>query len=229
MANREPDWFQFGINYRVPNLNYAADVMMEGPYKLSFGQPAAKSASWFLSTGALSSGVAATFTLNTTVAITNNGVEPMRYGRGLSIVASGPSTRTFQVDGFDYLGQPMRWTGALNGATPVPSTKAFKRVISVALGAAADTVSVTLGQSDVLGLSYRGVGMLLAILNEGAPTGAGTFVAGLADGTAPSATNGDVRGTWTPNAADIPDGTRKLELLYEPDRLDLHGQAQFGG
>lgn len=229
MAHVEPDNFMFGVNYRVPNLKYAADVVLEGPYKFNIGVLAAKSATFFLSTGALTTGVAATFTLNSTPAIANGGVEPARYGRGLTIVASAASTRTFSILGYDYLGQLMLWTGALNGTTPVVSTKAFKRVISAALGASADVVSVTLGQTDLLGLPYRGSAMYLAILNEGAPTGAGTFVAGLADGTAPSATNGDVRGSWTPNAADIPDGTRKLQLVYEPDREDLHGQAQFGG
>lgn len=228
MAHVEPDNFMFGINYRVPLLKYAADVVLEGPYKFNIGVLAAKSATFFLTTGALTTGVAASFSLVSTPAIANGGVEPTRYGRGLSIVASAASTRTFDIRGWDYLGQRMQWTGVLNGTTPVVSVKAFKRVDLVNLGASADVVSVTLGQSDVLGLPYRGSAMYMAILNEGAPTGAGTFVAGLADASVPSATNADVRGTWTPNAADIPDGTRKLQLVYEPDREDLHGQAQFG-
>lgn len=228
MAHVEPDNFQFGINYRVPNLKYAADVVLEGPYKFNIGVLAAKSATFFGNAVQMVNGSAVTVSA-ANGNLLNGGIEPARYGRGIVLVASSTNTRTFVVTGYDYLGQLMVWSGALNSGTPVASAKAFKRITSIVIASASDTTTVNIGQTDVLGLPYRGSFAYGVAVDEGAPTGAGTFVAGLADASAPSATNADVRGTWTPNASDIPNGTKKLQLVYEPDREDLHGQAQYAG
>lgn len=231
----EPDYFPRTINRRVPNLRYAGDVDLEGPYHINFKTDsktvlAAKSATFFLSSGALTTGVAATFTLTTTPAISNSGIEPAHYGRVPQVVASAASTRTVTISGYDYLGQRLVAQVTLNGTTPVNFLSAFKTIDTIAIGASADTVTVSVGQSDILGLPYRSNGVLYGVvLNDGAPTGNGTLVAGLADATTPTNATADTRGTWTPNAADIPNGSRDLTLIYDPDRGNLHGVAPFGG
>lgn len=233
MADFDPDAFFRGIQYRVPSMRYAADVNLEGPYVLRFLNDAktvlaAKSATYYASAVAMVNGSTVTITL-AAGQILNSGLEAAKYGRGIQAVASAANARTLTLTGRDYLGSRLVETITLNGTTPVPSKNAYKLLESAVFSSDTDTTTVNIGQSDVLGLPYRGMASLAAILNDGAPTGQGTFVAGLADATTPTATTADVRGTWTPNASDIPNGTRDLKLSYLPDKDNLHGVAPFSG
>ena len=70
-----------------------------------------------------------------------------------------------------------------------------------------------------------GTGYVIRELLNGAPATAGTVVAAV--DTAATATTGDVRGTYDPNAAA--DGDRVFQLFaFLPDPSD-RGEAQFAG
>jgi hypothetical protein len=140
------------------------------------------------------------------------GVAYMDVPRAVRVVSAGAGdiTQTVTVFGTDAYGQAMRETIALNGTTVVPGKKAFFTVNRVAVSAVmAGNLSV--GSTDVLGLPalLPAAGYIVKELQDGAAPTAGTTVAGVA--TTPTATTGDVRGTYLPNAAT--DGTKALQLL----------------
>lgn len=232
-ARNYPDYFPYGVSVGVRNLEYAVDVNIGLPYVCNLGAPLALSTTGLLVTGALTTGVAATFTLVSTLPILLGGLVPHDsltkrggWGRGLTVVADAASTRTITIDGYDYLGQAMRWTGVVNGTTPVPVAKAFQWLTSIAFGASADVVSISVGYNNVFGLPYTLVQSIAENKNYAAAANAGTFTAGLVEGTASTATNADVRGTYLPVTV-IPDGTNIFEVIYQPRRGNLHGAAQF--
>lgn len=228
-----PDYRPYGIPVAVRNMAYAAEVNLGVPFYCNLGAPLALSTTGILVTPALTTGVVNTFTLTTATPILNNGLVPVHsltkqtgFGRGLTFVADGAGTRTITVDGYDYLGQAMRWTGALNGTTPVPCPKAFAWLTSISFGAAADTVIVSVGYNNVFGLPYAFQALDVEMKNGAVAANAGTFVAALADATAATATNADVRGTYLPVTV-LPDGTNTFEVAYFPRQGNLHGNAQF--
>lgn len=232
-ARNYPDYFPYAVSVAVRNLEYAADVNIGLPYVCNLGAPLALSTTGLLVTGALTTGVVQTFTLVSTVPILLGGLVPHDsltkrggWGRGLTFVADAACTRTITVDGYDYLGQLMRWTGTVNGTTPVPCPKAFQWLTSISFGASADVVSISVGYNNVFGLPYTLVQSIAENKNYAVAANAGTFTAGLVEGTAATATNADVRGTYLP-ATVIPDGTNIFEVIYEPRRGNYHGAAQF--
>jgi hypothetical protein len=86
--------------------------------------------------------------------------------------------------------------------------------------------NLSIGNTKVLGLPFYVPYTSGAVLNEiqdGANATAGTIVAGVL--TAPSATTGDVRGTWTPNATL--DGSIDLQLVLWTDNPARRGLTQF--
>lgn len=227
-----PDFFPRRINMRVPALQFAADVSAAGIGRIDFGAPAALSTTYFANVVLSTTGVALTLQVSDGT-ILNNGEVPSattaRWGRGLTFVGDGASTRTITLIGYDYLGQKIKWTGALNGTTAVPVTKAFRWVESVVFGAAADTVSVSMGYNNVLGLPYQAASLLSEMKNSAVAANAGTFVAAVL--TDPqTATTGDPRGTYLPVTV-IPDGTNifSITVNYDTDRKNLHGVAHFSG
>lgn len=228
-----PDYLPYGIPVAVRNMMYAAEVNLGVPFYMNLGAPLALSTTAILVTPALTTGVVNTFTLVSATPILLNGLVPVHsltkatgWGRGLTFVADGAGTRTITVDGYDYLGQSMRWTGALNGTTPVPCPKAFRWLTSISFGAAADTVIVSVGYNNVFGLPFAFQALSVEMKNGAVAANAGTFVAALADATAATATNADVRGTYLPVTV-IPDGTNTFEVAYMPRQGNLHGNAQF--
>lgn len=232
-ARNYPDYFPYGVSVAVRNLEYAVDVNIGLPYVANLGAPLALSTTGILVTGAMTTAVAMTYTLTSATPILLGGLVPhdsltkrSGWGRGLTFVADAASTRTITVDGYDYLGQAMRWTGALNGTTPVPCPKAFQWVYSIVFGASADVVSASVGWNNVFGLPYTLVQSIAENKNYAVAANAGTFVAGLVEGTAATATNADVRGTYLPVTV-IPDAVNIFEVIYEPRRGNLHGAAQF--
>lgn len=103
--------------------------------------------------------------------------------------------------------------------------KAFKTITSVV--PSANITGATVGSGDVLGLPvYLGeAGDILAELEDGAAATAGTVVAG--DDTDPTATTGDVRGTYDPNSAM--DGATKIDLVCALPDPKYKGLSQYAG
>lgn len=227
-----PDFYPRRINLRVPSLKYVADLSDTGSglQRIDFGAVPALSTTYFANVVLSVTGVALSLSVAAGT-ILNNGEVPSaitaRWGRGLTVVGNGVSTRTVAITGYDYLGQKITWTGALNGATPVPVTKAFRWVDNVVFGAAADTVSVSIGYNDVLGLPYQTSNMVSEIKNGVVAANAGTLTAAVL--TDPqTATTGDPRGTYLPVTV-VSDGTNTFSVVVNAnvDRGNLHGVAHF--
>jgi hypothetical protein len=233
-ARNYADYFPYGISVAVRNLEYAADVNIGHPYVANLGAPLALSTTGIMVTAALTSGSASTFTA-AAGQILNGGLVPHDsltkrngWGRGISVVASAASTRVITVGGYDYLGQRMSENMTANGTTPVNNLKAFQWIDTIVAGASADTVTLTFGWTNLFGLPYTFQHLIAEDKNYVVAANAGTFVAGLAEGTAATATNADVRGTYLPVTV-IPDGVNIFEVTYMVRRGNLHGNAQFAG
>lgn len=74
--------------------------------------------------------------------------------RKLTLVASGATTANVTINGTNVRGEAISETIALNGTTPVTTTKAFKSVTSVVLPTVSST-TLNLGTSAALGLSRK--------------------------------------------------------------------------
>jgi hypothetical protein len=215
MALRKPTFFPARVNMYVPSMSYAADAVYGSPNQINFGTPLA-AAVVYGPTAALTTGVAAAFTALGVTLDTN-------WGRGCSIVASAASTRTFILRGRDYLGQPMYFSGSLNGATPVDIPKAFKYLDQLNLGASADVVTVSVSSSAKLGTPYKTTAVL-AWFETGAIATAGTLTN--PDLTTPATgTTTDPRGLLSFNGAL--NGTKQLDAVCMFDFTNLHGVQHF--
>ena len=142
----------------------------------------------------------------------SGGVATMDYARIVSFVSSnaGDTTQTVTVTGTDYWGQAQTQTVTLTGTTTVNSTKTFKTITAVYVSAAL-TGNLSVGNGDVFGLPYKvtDAGYLLRTgWANAVADNAGTFVAAVT--TTPSATTGDVRGTFAPTSAA--NGSRRLVI-----------------
>jgi hypothetical protein len=233
-ARNYADYFPYGVSVWVRNLEFAADVNIGQPYIANLGAPLAAANQGFAAAVQTVSGQALTLSAGAGTLL-NNGLVPhdsltkrSGWGRGLRFVASGASTRTVVVSGYDYLGQRVIENAALAGATPVLNLKAIQWLDTVVLGAAADTVTVDIGYTNMFGLPYTFQHLIAEDKNYVAAANAGTFVAGLAEGTVSTATTADPRGTYLPVTV-IPDGTTIFELTYMVRRGNLHGNQQFSG
>ncbi len=146
---------------------------------------------------------------------------------GSSVVAM-----TWTATGLDEFGNVLSETVtvAATGTSQVDATlKAFKHVRSIALVAVADAEAntVNLGTGDVLGLPVflPSLDHVVLELQDNVIATAGTMLGGVL--TEPSATTGDVRGTYDPNSAT--DGARVMQLIVAlSDPKDI-GLAQFAG
>lgn len=230
-ARNYADYFPYGISCWVRNLEFAADVNIGAPYIANFGAPLAAQASGMLVTGALTSGQPGTFTAGAGQVL-NGGLVPHDsltkrngWGRGLSIVASAASTRVLTVTGYDYLGQRMTENITANGVTPVNGVKAWQWIDNVVCAASADVVSINVGWTNLFGFPYTFQQLIAEAKNYIAAANAGTFVTGLAEGTASTSTTADTRGTYLPITV-IPDGVQIFEVTYMVRRGNLHGNAQ---
>lgn len=240
VARTYASYFPYGISQRVPNLEYAADVNIGHPYVAYFGAPVALSNNGILSAVVMVNGSAVTVNTFTAgagsaTAIGYNGMIPFSsttkfdgWGRTLRVVASGLNTRTATVTGYDYLGSKMVEVLTINGATPVLGVKAFAWIESVVFSSSTDVTTVDLGWTNSFGLPYAGQSLVSEIKNGAVAANAGTFVAALADATAATGTNADVRGTHLFSTV-LPDGTNTFELYYTLRRGNLHGNAQYAG
>ena len=142
----------------------------------------------------------------------SGGVATFDYARNVSIVTSNAAntTQTVTVTGTDYYGQAQTETLTCSGTTTVSGKKAFVTITQAAVsGAITGTLSV--GNGDSFGLPYKmtDAGYLFRTgWANGVADNAGTFTA--ADTATPSATTGDVRGTFLPSTAS--NGSRRLVI-----------------
>jgi hypothetical protein len=203
------------INNRVEACCYAADVGVDGITTAEI--PALVTAN---ATGVINAQSIAAPNVSAVPAPTFNPSQLGRYGRNLTVVASGAATSNVTVNGYDYLGQAVKESFTLNGSTPVVGKKMFADVVNVTFGNTAAT-TINVGFGNVLGLPYKAMGttILGEQTSDVTPT-AGALVAGVA---AQTLTSGDPRGAYTPNLA--PDGTRTYRVTYFADRSNLHGSA----
>ena len=202
------------INNRVEACCYAADVGVDGLTTVDIPAPPAA-----LATGILNAqSIAAAGTSSPVVGFSPSVMG--RYGRNVTVVASGAATSNVTVYGFDYLGQAMKESFTLTGATPVVGKKMFADIVSVAYGLTAGT-TINVGYGAVLGVPYKVLGTQITneLTSDVTPT-AGALVAGVSPQTL---TSGDPRGTYTPNLA--PDGVRSYRFSCAVDRNNLHGAA----
>jgi hypothetical protein len=202
---------------QLTNGTGSSRVGVVQPYLIDFGSPTTISTTVVLGTTAV-----ANSNLNTLAT-------PVTFDwpRAVQVVSSSGSdtTQTVTIRGLDEYGVAMTQTLSLNGATPVLGTKAFKTINSYQASAAL-AGNLSIGNTKVLGLPFfipYAAGSVLKEIQDGANATAGTVVAGVL--TAPSATTGDVRGTWAPNATL--DGAIDLQLVVWTDDPTRRGLTQF--
>jgi hypothetical protein len=193
-----PSFFTGRINSYVPAMKYAADMVIDGVTRISFGAPAVASATLIVNASSINAAVtksALTYTADAT------------YGRAVQMVLSGAGTPTVQVFGRDFWGQPMSETMTGNGTTPVLGKKAFKYIDSWSSTLVAAT-TINIGTQNIFGLPYKCV-KVLSEEADGVIATIGTLTAPVL--TDPqTATTGDPRGTYTPNTT--PDGSKVLTI-----------------
>lgn len=130
-----------------------------------------------------------------------------------NIVAAWTGTSVLTVTGLDEYGNVMHESSA--SGTSFTGKKAFKSISLVAVSA--DVTALTVGNGVVLGLPVflPEASCVIGESQDGAKPTAGTTVAG--DLTNPAtATTGDTRGTYNPNAA--PDGSKGYQLFILTDK-----------
>lgn len=214
-------YFPRRINMHVPNMQYAADVRFGGLGTIVIPAPVAADTDGIVDGQSIASAGEVT-TLNTLYSD-----EAMaKFGRNVTVVASGAATSTVTVHGRDYLGQPMLETLTLNGTTAVAGKKAFKTIDKVVYAATAAT-TIDVGWGNVLGLPYKTQKIISELVNKEVPDNAGTVVDGAATGHTASATSDDPRGTYAPHSSFVPNGSREYELTFMHDNENLHGDAHY--
>lgn len=140
-----------------------------------------------------------------------------------NVVAAWTGTAVLTVRGTDEYGNAMTESSA--SGTSFTGKKAFATITSVKVSA--DVTAATVGFGNVLGLPIvlPEANLIIKELQDGAAPTAGTTVA--QDQATATATTGDVRGTYTPNAT--PDASKSFQLLVAvPDANDI-GNAQYAG
>lgn len=217
-------YYPAGVNQYFANCTYAADVDITDSARVDLsvgGALQALDVDGILAAQSIATaGVATTFAATFAKQNTDDTIMG-RFGRNITVVASGAATSNVTVYGEDYLGQPMAQSFTLNGTTAVVGTKAFKRVTSISYAATAAT-TINVGWGNVLGLPYAYIGEGVSYTDDVLNSSQGTFVARVVTQTL---TSGDPRGTWTPAAGDITNGTKRHSVKYTPLKSNLYGSA----
>jgi hypothetical protein len=200
------------VNHRVDQLCYAADVGVDGITTVDI--PACAAAGNTLLANAVVLAAAGN--------VVPTGLQSEflmgRYGRNVTVLGLAGATGNATLVGYDYLGQPVRETFGLAGATPVVGKKMFKDIAYLAVPMAS---TYSIGVGAIFGVPYKVLHTsLLGELTSDVTAGAGALAAGVNVQTLLSA---DPRGTYTPAAA--PDGVRWYRFSCFVDRSNLHGSA----
>ncbi len=212
---------------RAPKLTVNHDhVGLMGLVRVDLGSPLVADVDRICEAQDLSSGGAAVLTVPAGVDLsTGAGAAP--FGRCLTVdVSAGTSTKVVTITGTNYLGDVIVENITLNGTTVVPGVKAFATVTAVSVSGDTDG-DLIVGDAVILGLPIfiEDVDEWVTELEDGATASAGTFVAGVS--TAPTATTGDVRGTYSPNSA--PDGAKHFVLYMTIADPTFTGATDFTG
>ena len=205
-------------------VTLADDAKMSLPIltKIHLGAPATADADGYVASQNLTA--AGVFSVNTTFAAAkaaaalNGSADVPR-----NVVAAWTGTAVLTVTGTDEYGNVVRESSASGVA--FTGKKAFKTVTAVSVSA--DVTALTVGTGTVLGLPVflADAGDVVKEIMDGATATAGTLAAGVL--TTPSATTGDVRGTYSPNSA--PNGSRNYELIAALRDPSYTGLAQYAG
>ena len=231
VANRHfhnNDHYPFGPQMYVPKLQGLSAYHDGLDYLVDFGTP------YPADTDGIANDLAQGASISTFTAVNGFGADGVidgKWGRTVTIVASGAGTNNVTINGYDYLNQPIQKVVALNGATPVLILVAFKRITSVAV-AAGGSITVDVGFGAGFGLPYKAIKVLEEIV-DGAIGTNGTLTAPVLTDPATNATL-DPRGIYTPNMT--PDGTKLLQARFLLDSYinssgngGLHGIRHYGG
>ena len=156
------DNYPRSISQYVPNMEFAADVIMD-EHICYLGSPAALDADGIWdgvsatnsNTSFTSSDYKTTFDGSSTSLTSTAGMIDATYGRCLTATGSSGADHVCTIHGRDYLGQKMQESITLSGTTVIFGNKAFKYVdkVAIASGAASDTADF--GWYDRLGLPYK--------------------------------------------------------------------------
>jgi hypothetical protein len=134
------------VNHRVADMCYAADVGVDGLTTVDI--PAVVAASGT----ALANAVVLAAAGNVVPTVVQTEAIMGRYGRNITVVGLAGAAGNATLVGYDYLGQGMRETFALAGATPVVGKKMFKDVAYL-ISPVASTFSIGVGV--ILGVPYK--------------------------------------------------------------------------
>ena len=203
------------INNRVEACCYAADVPVTGGATVDIpAMPAANATAILNATSIASPATSANPVAGFSPSIMG------RYGRNVTVVASGTATSNVTVVGYDYLGQAMKEQVTLTSGTPVVGKKAFADIVRVDFANTAG-ITINVGTGNLLGVPYKVLSteIIGELANDVKPT-AGALVAGV---TTQTLTSGDPRGTYAPNT--VPNGTTAYRFTCIVDRSNLHGSA----
>lgn len=165
--------------------------------------------------------VATTPLATITGALASGGVATFDVPR--NVVGAWTGAAVLTVTGTDEYGNAVVESSA--SGTSFAGKKAFKTVTRVSFSA--NVTLATVGSGNVLGLPVflPAAGYIVKELQDGAVAGAGTVVA--ADITKPTATSGDVRGTYVPAVA--PDGAKVYQLIVALQDVAARGAVQYSG
>lgn len=140
-----------------------------------------------------------------------------------NVVASWTTSATLSVYGFDEYGVAV--SESSGAGTSLTGKKAFKKVVGIKTDT--NITGLTVGTGDVFGLPVllpgTAAAFVLKELQDGAAAVAGTAVAGVT--AVATATTGDVRGTYDPNAAA--DGDKGFALVILCPDPTAKGVAQY--
>lgn len=219
-------FFPERINMYIPNMEFDANVDLQNLNRWNLGTPVTADADGILDGQDVSSAGSVYFADGDFNPLYSHEVMG-RYGRNVTVVASGSDTDVVTVHGFDYLGQPMRENITLSGSSPVAGKKAFARVTQIDF-LDQSGVTIDVGWGNVLGLPYASVKMLAELVNKVVTGNAGTFTAAVTTNPQ-TATTGDPRGTYAPHATDAPNGSREYEIVCMVLEGNLHGVRHYNG
>jgi hypothetical protein len=224
MARRYASFYPQRVNMWFGDAAYAGHGAGDSPHiaTFDFGTPSALNA-----TGLLSAQSIGTAGNTTTLAAAYVATEAQmgRWGRNVTVVASGAAITVVRVFGRDYMGQPIREHLTLNGATIVQGVRAFRYIDEVDWDATAAT-TINLGIGNYHGLPFKCYSMISEIKNSAISANAGTFVAGLATTTAATSTTTDPRGLYLPVTV-IPTGAIRFEIRCATDPSNLLGNQHY--
>lgn len=232
--HRSPKYLPRKVNRYVPSMQYASDVVHEGPTEVMFGPVAVASATNIINAQSIAGGVTFLYGNPTATGLLIENTDPATstefpqgpgFGRCLQIVLSGAGTPTVTVHGRDYHGQPMTEVFTGNGTNAVVGVKAFKWIDSIVATAAA--VNLSVGTTDKLGLPFAVQNIISEQLDGARVATLGTLVTAVLTDPQTS-TTADPRGTYDPQSTL--NGTAYLSAHFLPyNRLNASGNGGLHG